>query len=205
MCTPQNLPLATLACLVISVEIALRYEEQNRTRQLIIYQSQMPNLVIQEQNQLFVFLDSIGEKQTQNIERAALSNWIAKGLKQRTLIAKNSENQLFSYYANDEMALWIWQNRRILWLKKEPPNTLPTLQTDLLILSRTATYRPQKLKNIAFRQLILDASVPSYRQGFFSEQAQSQGFTWHSINQSGAYTYKIDQDTNQMQAFSIVP
>ena len=165
-----------------------------KTKEIVVYQVSGHTAIDMVHNRKAYFIaDSVLSNDAAKIEFLIKPHRIQNGTKDLQIIAIE-EGLSFTYpgvWINPTCIYFMGQRIAIINNRWKSPQPGDKISCDLAIISGDLRIKPDELlKQVDFKQLVIDSSVPFYRAENLVQDFESQGIPCHSVRHDGAYILK---------------
>ncbi len=194
--TYAALKVALVMLTFIVCSLGVRYWQQSRQQQLVIYNIRNHSAIaLHEGKNLALLADSSLLAQPARIRFFLQQDWWQRGVEQVLRSNLQHPELPLAIQRYEHMGVAVWNGRTIVWLDS-PSTQLPgatLVEADILIVQKNAIRSLADLERsrIRFKMLVLDSSNKPYLAKALQAQALEQGLTVHNVATEGAFILPI--------------
>jgi competence protein ComEC len=189
--TYSALKLAVAALAFIIISLGLRYWEQGRQQQFVVYNIRNHSaMALHEGRQLALLADSALLQQPARIRFFLQQDWWQRGVNEVVRADLRAPTLPLAVQRFEHMGVTVWKGQTIIWLDKPLRNVAPGAgtETDVLIIQQNAIRSLAELQGrFRFKTLVIDSSNKAYLANALSREAQEAGIEVHNVATQGAY------------------
>lgn len=180
--------------LFISVISSVNLLKRLKTKEIIVYQVSGHTAIDMVNNRKAYFIaDSVLSHDTAKIEFQIKPHRIQSGIKDLQIIAKEAglSHNYTGVWINPTFIYFMGQRIALIDNTWKPPLTGDKIFCDLAIISGGSGIKPEELiKQVNFKQLVIDSSVPFYRAEKLVQEFEREGIPCHSVRHDGAFVLR---------------